>query len=311
MTLKNKLEGERFDSIAGGLQKYTELLICDWIKKLTKKYRVGDICMAGGVAMNVKNNLMINNLVNIKNVFVPPSPDDSSQSMGACYYHYHKTYNKIPAPLENAYLGYQIPKTKIEKLINKLNKKNYLIYNKNIIPKVVRLLENGKVIGRCVGRSEFGARSLGNRSILANPSSMDIKKILNEKVKNRDFWMPFAATVLKSHASKYFVLKGRTENYNYMTNCLETTKVGKMKLQAAIHPYDQTCRPQILEKGQNPRYEKIISAFGKKTNVYGLLNTSFNLHGFPIVNDEKNAWNVFLKTDIDALILEDYLIIKN
>ena len=96
-----------------------------------------------------------------------------------------------------------------------------------------------------------------------------------------------------------------------MTNCLETTKVGKMKLQAAIHPYDQTCRPQILEKGQNPRYEKIISAFGKKTNVYGLLNTSFNLHGFPIVNDEKNAWNVFLKTDIDALILEDYLIIKN
>ena len=308
--IKKKLDGERFDSIAGGLQKYTEILISKWIAKLVSNFKVYDLCLAGGVGMNVKNNLIISNLKKVKSFFIPPSPDDSSQAMGACYFHYIKKYNKFPRPLENAYLGYKINETDVKKLIKKIDRKKFLISNKNIITETVKLLRNGKIIARCVGKGEFGARSLGNRSILADPSNQNIKKIINEKVKNRDFWMPFAASVLSNHAKKYFVIKSRTENYNYMTNCLETTPIGRKKLSAAIHPYDYTCRPQILEKGQNKEFEKIISEFGKLSGVYALLNTSFNLHGFPIVNDVKDAWNVFLKTNIDGLLLENYLILK-
>jgi len=308
--IKKKLDGERFDSIAGGLQKYTEILISKWIAKLVSNFKVYDLCLAGGVGMNVKNNLIIGNLKKVKNLFIPPSPDDSSQAMGACYSHYIKKYNKIPKPLENAYLGYKINEKDVKKLIKKIDRKKFLISNKNIISETVKLLRSEKIIARCVGKGEFGARSLGNRSILADPSNQNIKKIINEKVKNRDFWMPFAASVLKDHAKKYFVIKSRTENYNYMTNCLETTPMGRKKLSAAIHPYDYTCRPQIIEKGQNKEFEKIISEFGRFSGVYALLNTSFNLHGFPIVNDVEDAWNVFLKTNIDGLLLENYLILK-
>ena len=309
--IKKKLDGERFDSIAGGLQKYTEILISKWITKLVSKFKVYDLCLAGGVGMNVKNNLVISNLKKVKNLFIPPSPDDSSQAMGACYFHYIKKYNKIPKPLENTYLGYKINEKDVKELIKKINRKKFLVSDKGIISKTVKLLRSEKIIARCVGKGEFGARSLGNRSILADPSNQNIKKIINEKVKNRDFWMPFAASVLKNHAKKYFVInKSRTENYNYMTNCLETTPMGREKLSAAIHPYDYTCRAQIIEKGQNKEFEKIISEFGKLSGVYALLNTSFNLHGFPIVNDVKDAWNVFLKTNIDGLLLENYLILK-
>ena len=122
--------------------------------------------------------------------------------------------------------------------------------------------------------------------------------------------MPFAASVIDKYASKYFQLDQPLEYYKYMTNCLETKNLGKSLLSAAIHPYDKTCRPQILIKKDNPFYYSLISHFGKKTGIYGLLNTSFNLHGYPIVNNSSDAIRVFKETNLDGLILSNYLIIK-
>ena len=313
--VKKLIDSKRFDAIAGGLQAYSEELIVKWIDNCIKKTGVKDICLAGGVALNVKANYLASKLSNVKNIYVPPSPDDSSQSMGACYAAYLNYYNKNcylkkPTHFFSAYMGYDIKDDKIDNKINSLKSKKYIIKKRNVNKIAAKLIYSGKIVGRVVGKSEFGARSLGNRSILADPSRIEIKKIINEKIKNRDFWMPFAATVLKSHALKYFKLNSEAESYSYMTNCVESTKLGQKKLIAALHPYDMTCRPQILLKNINSEYENLIHEFGKKSGIYGLLNTSFNIHGKPLVNNFDDAIQVFKKTDLDALIINNYILIK-
>lgn len=310
--IKNLLDGQRFDAIAGGLQSYTEDLTIKWFRNLLLKYKNYNICLGGGVALNVKNNLQISKINKIKNIFVPPSPDDSSQSMGACYYNYiNEFFNKdMPLPLTNAYLGYEISNEKVTDILKFVDKSKYQIIKKNINYHAVKLLIKKKIIARCSGKAEFGARALGNRSILAHPSHPEVKQNINEKIKNRDFWMPFAASVLDKYAKKYFVLKGNSENYYYMTNCVDTKKQFINKLSAAIHPYDYTCRPQVVKQTTNNEYYDLIKKFGDKSGVYALLNTSFNIHGHPLVNSEKDAIKVFAESNLDALILGNFLIIK-
>ena len=181
---------------------------------------------------------------------------------------------------------------------------------KNINFETAKQLSKQKIIGRFCGKAEFGARALGNRSILSSPEKNSIKIKINEKVKNRDFWMPFAASIPERYAKKYFLLNSEIESYNYMTNCLNTTPLGKKKLRAALHPYDETCRPHIISKNQNKDYEDLIDKFGKITGVYALLNTSFNLHGYPIVNTAYEAIEIFEKSNLDGLLFEKLLILK-
>ena len=137
-----------------------------------------------------------------------------------------------------------------------------------------------------------------------------LKKI-NEKVKNRDFWMPFACSVLSDFSSDYFILDSSQSSYSYMTLCAETTQKGSQDLQAAIHPYDETCRPHLVTKENNYEYYNLIYEFGKVTGVYSLLNTSFNHHGSPIVSSLEDAFDVFFGSDLDGLILDELFIMKN
>jgi carbamoyltransferase len=309
-SIKSKLDGNRFDNIAGALQSYCEILITNWLNKLIKKTKIKFIYFAGGVAMNVKNNMMLTNLKSVKKLYVPPSPDDSSQAMGACYVSYVNNNNLTPKPLKTAYLGYEIKNFKVKKLLKKIDQKKFKIYKKNINEQAAILLSKGLIIARAYGKAEFGARSLGNRSILSRPDLIENKDIINQKVKNRDFWMPFAASVNSNFAKKYFLLKNDLENYKFMTNCLGTNGLGKKVLKAAIHPKDFSCRPQIVFESDNFKYFDLIKRFSKITKIGALLNTSFNIHGFPIVNSEIEAFNVFKKTNLDGLILGDYLILK-
>ncbi len=307
--IKNKINGNRFDVICGALQKYTENLLINWIKNCIKITKFKKVCIAGGVAMNVKANLELSKLKEIENLYVPPSPDDSSQAMGACYA-YSIINNILPKPINNAYLGYDIESKKVEKIIRKKIKNKYILFKKNINKKAANFLNDGLVLCRAVGKAEFGARSLGNRSILASPKNPEVKKTINEKVKGRDFWMPFAASVLDKYSKKYFFLNFSSQGYKYMTNCVETKNIGKKNLKAAIHPYDETCRPQIVTKKDNSEYYDLITQFGKISKTYGLLNTSFNIHGKPIVNDELDAFEIFRKTDLDGIIFPNLLIMK-
>ncbi len=309
--IKKKLDGSRFDTIASGLQLYTESLIIKWIKNLIKRTRVKNICLAGGVSMNVKANMLISKINRNVNLYVPACPDDASQAMGACFASFFGKNKKIfqNSYLDNIYLGPEAKEWSNSKGIN-LNKSSYRIIKKNFIKKAAKLISLNKIIARYVNKAEFGARALGNRSILANPSNVEIKNKINEKIKSRDFWMPFAASVPKKYAKKYFHLDNNIESYKYMTCCVNTTNLGKTKLAAAIHPYDKTCRPHIIEKGQNIDYEKLILEFGKISDTYALLNTSFNLHGFPIVNSLNGAINILKKSNLDGLLLNDCLIVK-
>ena len=261
--------------------------------------------------MNVKANLEISKLKKVKEIYVPPTPDDTSQSIGACYAFCLE--NKIKNyPLDNAYLGYEIDNKKVSKIVKKKNiKNNFKITKKNIISSVVNMLLKNKIIGICTGKAEFGARSLGNRSIICNPSNLENIKKINETVKNRDFWMPFAGTVIDKYAQKYFKVNTiNKKNHKYMTNCVDTIKSNRHKIAAAIHPYDKTCRPQILFKDDNPFLYNLINNFGKKSGTFALLNTSLNTHGYPIINNEVEAINILKKTNLDAIIIGSILIKK-
>lgn len=314
---REKLEGHRFDAIAGALQQYTEDILLAWIKNAIRKTKAKRICLAGGVAMNVKVNMKINSLPDLQQFFINPVPSDESQAIGACIsvaYDYciknGLNPDKFIKPLDDAYLGPTILDNEVSELIeSKKITSKYKIHKNFRSTHVARLISEGKVIARSVSRSEFGARALGNRSIIADPRNPAIIKVINEKIKNRDFWMPFAATVLESRAKDYLI-GYKSIGAPYMTVAFETTPLGKIDLKAGLHPYDETCRPQVLKDGKNPGYEEIIKEFEKLTGVGGVLNTSFNLHGEPIVQTAKDAWRVFELSDIDALILNNILIEK-
>ena len=319
--IRKRLFSERFDSIAGAVQAYTEYLVSSWIRNLIKETGVKNICYAGGVAMNVKTNMIISQLSEVQSLHIPPCPDDTSQSMGAVYeYLARKDFSSIGLPMTTPYLGRDAndntlkSKKNVDNVIEILskfsNKDDYEIIEKNYLSYAAKELANGKVLGVIWGKEEFGARALGNRSVIANPYNTDIKKRINEMIKDRDFWMPFAASVLESHALEYLELNNEPRAYAYMTNTCNSTKIGSNKLKAALHPYDNTCRPHIVLKGSNLNYEKLIQAFGDETGIYGLLNTSLNLHGFPICSVYDDAIYVMVNSNLDGLVIDGGLILK-
>tara|TARA_Y100000768_G_scaffold373422_1_gene342038 strand:+ start:754 stop:2559 length:1806 start_codon:yes stop_codon:yes gene_type:complete len=306
---KEKFQGIRFDNIAGGLQKYTEYIMTNYVKNLLIKYKCSNLVYSGGVSMNVKVNLLINNLNEVKTFFVPPSGGDESLAMGACFGFINNNKKIQPKPLENVYLGFK-NSTKNENDCVNIAKKDGLKIIKYDEKIVAKLLSKNYVIATCFGRAEFGARSLGNRSILANPSEyMNIHKI-NEKIKNRDFWMPFAPVII-NNKSNNLILNEKNTFSPYMTIAFNSKKSGFKKLIAASHPADKTIRPQMLLKETNSKYYSIINQFFKITGIPSLLNTSFNLHGYPIVNKSIDAYDVFKKTGLDILVLDNFIILKS
>ena len=314
-SIKEMIEGERFDTISGALQAYTEYLLTKWVENLVSYTNVNKISFAGGVAMNVKANMLIAQLDKVEYVHIPPCPDDTSLAIGAVQCYLHKEFPKqriTLKSLKNIYLGKSIS-TDVNKLKECIFKykglKDVNLEDFNI-QKVASLISEGNVIGRICGSEEFGARALGNRSILADPRKASTKKIINEKVKNRDFWMPFACTVLESHASNYFNVDSKNSSYTSMTLCSNTNTKGENDLIAAIHPYDLTCRPQVLLENSNPEYELLIKEFGNQTGVYALLNTSLNLHGLPIASTIQDALEVFFKSELDGLIIDNLYLSK-
>lgn len=317
--IKKDLVGQRFDSIATGLQIYTEKLISKWVDQLVQLTGITSVVISGGVAMNVKANSEIAKSKLVESLFIPPSPDDSSQSMGAAYAalslpaSQSRTSYIFPTHiqgLKNAYLGKGSNNEELFKIGTDFAIDHGFQLEEDGLFRAAELLHKGGIIGRFAGKGEFGARALGNRSILADPSNAGIKKKINEKIKNRDFWMPFAATILEEYASDYLVLDQQVSSYFYMTNACATTLLGVEKLQAGIHPYDESCRPQILLKEANSEYWDLINTFGKLSGIYALLNTSLNFHGKPVVGNPQEALKIFRESNLDGILLGNSLIYK-
>ena len=308
------LSHKRFDSIAGAAQLFVENLIVDLVNKSIKKTDIKNIVLSGGFFMNIKGNKKIADIKEVEHLVVCPSAGDESAPFGGAYFGYQilceeSSKDFLPENISNLYLGPDYSSEQIEGVIKR--EKHFKIKKFSDIEKeIAKLLKLGKIVGRFKGRMEWGARALGNRSILMDPSRVDLKRELNEQVKSRDFWMPFAASIL-SERQKDYVVNPKNIKAMYMSIGFDTTQKGKKDLAAAVHPYDYTCRPQIVTNEQNPDYYKLIKYFEKLTGIGALLNTSFNYHGEPIVCSPADAFNTFKLTGLKYLALGNYLITKD
>jgi len=312
--LKKTCVGERFDNVAGALQYMTEELVKEWVRTAIKKTGISNIYAGGGVFMNVKMNMALAQMPEVKSLKVLPSCGDESNPIGAAYFTYLKICNEKSQtpniePIKDLYLGPGFD-DEVENYIKKkkLDKKYDI---RKADPKMVaELLAKGEVVARCVGRQEWGARSLGNRAIMANPSDLRYVWQINEQIKMRDFWMPFAPSILKERETDY-IENPKKLPAPYMIMAFSSTQKARTELRAAMHQADFTLRPQLIERDWNPQYYDIIKEFEKLTGIGGILNTSFNLHGKPIVSTPKDAVEeTFEPSGLKHLILGEYIISK-
>jgi carbamoyltransferase len=311
--LEKETKEMRFDWICAGLQKLTEDVLVEWIDNCLRETNTNKIALAGGIFMNVKANKKLMELNRVKDIFIFPSCADETVSIGAAYSAYHKYKgDNLPQlrPINNFYLGQDFSDREVLRQLNQYQKKVKIRWKRmnNIEKAVAHLLAKKQVVARCKGRMEFGARALGNRSILADPSNLLCLREINLMVKKRDFWMPFAPVILKERAGDYIVNKKKVAA-PYMILSFDTTKKYG-DLIAAVHQADLTARPQIISKEMNPDYYNILKEFEKITGRGVLLNTSFNLHGLPIVCGPKEALEVLRDSGLRHLALGNYMIEK-
>jgi carbamoyltransferase len=308
--------GLRFDAIAAGAQRLLEDILLRWARLMRERYGGSRLALGGGVFMNVKANLLLAQEEWVEDLFAFPSCGDESNAVGAAYLGYLGECRRRgrPGRLEPfgpAYLGPAVTDEEVEAVIRErgLEGRYKVSWHDRIEERIAELLASDGVVARCAGRMEFGARALGNRSILANPSDQRVVGVINRMIKNRDFWMPFAPTVLEERAGDYLVNpKGLASPY--MMLAMPTRAEAREALGAALHPHDGTARPQILGESWNPEYHAVIAAFQRRTGVGAVLNTSFNLHGEPIVCSAADAVDTFERSGLPHLAAGHWLISK-
>ena len=307
---KERLKDCRFDGIAGGLQRFIEEVMTEWAKNTLNHFGLDTLVLSGGLALNIKANKLISELNNVHKFFVPSAGGDESQSIGSALYLFNKLdkKNKFELPLHD-YHGPPIDDS-LNNIIHKLNlEKDFVIKNNISNLEIAEFLKNDLIIGRCNGRAEFGPRALGNRSILANPSNIKNVTKINNKIKYRDFWMPFTPSILSERASDY-IKNPKNLPSPFMTIAFDSTELARKDLVAAMHPADYTIRPQFVDKQSNPGYYDLIKKFEGLTGIGGLLNTSMNLHGEPIVTNPSDAIHTLINSELDILVINKTAIIR-
>jgi len=304
-----ELGGSRFDNIAAGLQAFTEDIVIRWIKGNIRKHGIKKVLCAGGVFMNVKLNMLISQLPEVEFADVFPSCGDESNIFGAAFHTHNSKYNKEVALLGGYTLG-TTPSADIEETL--AANKGQIEYSKeeDINQAVAELLSKNMIVVRCSGRMEFGARALGNRSVLANPSRLQNINKINRSVKKRDFWMPFAPAILREDAETMINIPDslKVQGSPYMMFAFDTKEDKRDDITCGIHQADFTARAQTVTKEHYPEFYDIISKFKQLTGIPCVLNTSFNLHGYPIVENSGQAVEVLLQSEIDVLVIDNYLI---
>lgn len=313
--LRDRFECKRFDAISGGVQMFTEELLTEWVARAVAHTGIRRVVCGGGVFMNVKANKLIGELDGVDELFVFPSCGDESLSFGAVWLEYARLAGegagKARTPLEHLYLGREFSDAEIKTAIETgLEGKDCQFARFDAInPTVAGLLADNHVVARFSGRMEWGARALGNRSILANPREWPNVEKINAMIKKRDFWMPFAPSMLAEESDR-FLVNPKGLKSPYMMLAYDTDPETSREISAATHPRDKTARAQFVTRDTNPGYWELIKVFGDATGTYCVLNTSFNLHGYPLINTPEEALDVFLNSGLDYLALGDYLIAK-
>lgn len=283
-------------------QKLTEEIVLNIVEYGCRDLGVDQVAFAGGVALNCTLNQQISEHPAVEELFVQPVATDAGIALGATMSEFEpREIEKFAVP----YFGPDYDVGQIADLLDRFG----VPYSKptDIERTVAKRLANGELIGRFAGRMEMGPRALGNRSILADPRDVSSRQRINDRVKNREAWRPFAPSILADRADEY--LENACEA-PYMIRTFDVKPEKVDEIPAVLHPANNTTRPQTVRRDQNPDYYQLIKAFEQLTDVPVLLNTSFNDHGEPIVNEPKQAIKDFFTMGLDTLVLEDLLVEK-
>ncbi|RAP33927.1 hypothetical protein DID80_07765 [Candidatus Marinamargulisbacteria bacterium SCGC AAA071-K20] len=310
--LLDQFKNDRFDNIAAGLQLFSERISIRWIKGCIKKYGISKILGSGGTFMNVKINKLIAELPEVTFVDVFPSCGDESNIFGAYYITDRKVSSNTSVSRLTHYTTGSLPSPDLASALMTFKDKISFEVVDDVNKVMAEYLAEHKLIARCTGPMEFGARALGNRSILANPSDLKNVSTINRAVKKRDFWMPFAPIVLDSRKDDYLNIPEsiKTHGSPYMMFATDTKEDKRDDMICAIHQGDFTARPEIIDSKRYCDLYEILSHFNDKTGIGVLLNTSYNLHGYPIVENSHQAIEVFVQTELDFLVIDSTVIRK-
>jgi len=286
---------------------YNDIVI-ELLRHLYDRKISENLILGGGCALNSSCNGILLDNIPFKNLHIYSAPADDGNAIGAALLAYYDDHppQTSPAQFQTPYLGAKMSPKIMEHLNTYSHLKRLDISAESIPQKTAELLAAGKIVGWVQGRAEFGPRALGNRSILADPRSPDVKERLNATVKFREEFRPFAPSILHEHGHEYF------ENYQetpYMERTLRFKKEMIGKVPGVVH-VDGTGRLQTVKKEWNPKYHALISAFKEITGIPVVLNTSFNVMGKPIIHSVEDAVAVFLTSGLDALVIEDHLYLK-
>ena len=318
--------------IATSIQKVTEDIMIKLSKSIRKEYGLKNLCLAGGVALNCVANGKILKENIFENIWIQPAAGDAGGSLGAAlalWYDNQSNDRNVnhKDDMKGSYLGPEFTQTEIEKELNSIGAKFDILDYENLISQTSDHLSNEKAIGWFQGRMEFGPRALGGRSILGDPRSEKMQKTLNLKVKYRESFRPFAPSILKEDLPNWFNLKVDSpymllvadvidEKKIKMTNeqnklfGIDKLNIKRSEIPAVTH-VDYSARIQTVSSITNKPYYDLISKFKEKTGCPVIVNTSFNVRGEPIVNTPKDAFNCFMGTELDYLVIGNCILDKN
>jgi carbamoyltransferase len=272
--------------------------------KLVREHGIQDLCIAGGVGLNCKMNGEILRRSGIKRIFVQPAAYDSGAAVGAALYVAREAGENIRRPLKHAFAGPAFDNDAVRGALETAK----LPYKAVDDPaaEAARRLERGEIVGWFQGQMEFGARSLGGRSILGNPLMADMKDRINAEVKYREGWRPFCPSVLDGAQERYIVEPGEA---GYMIVAYDATEICKTTAPSVLH-VDGTIRPQVVRQGAHARFHALIKEFGQATGHPIVLNTSLNMRGEPIALSPLDAVRCYFSTGLDALVIENFVLAK-
>ncbi|MEK9610660.1 MAG: carbamoyltransferase [Alphaproteobacteria bacterium] len=323
---------QRHMDIAASIQTVVEKLIVNLAKHVASETKEKNLCLAGGVALNcVANGLIVRKKI-FNKVWVQPASGDAGGALGAALAVWHMHYGEERNTaygndrMGGSYLGPRFSNEEIETQFRSCGAIFQKLNEEELISVVVEAIIQGQVIGWMQGRMEFGPRALGNRSIIADPRIEEMQEKLNLKIKFREGFRPFAPSVISEHASDWFDLDCESpymlfvseihedkrlcqETDNQKSTGFESLKIRRSTVPAVTH-IDYTARVQTVSEASNPKFFKLITHFMNMTGCPMLINTSFNLRAEPIVCDPTDAFKCFLKTDIDLLVVENFLLKK-
>ena len=322
---------QREMDLARSIQVVTEEIVLKIARNVQKELDVDSLCLAGGVALNCVSNGRLLREGPFKNLWIQPAAGDAGGALGAALSVWHEYLEKPRKAnpkdsMQGSYLGPRCAEDEIKKYLDSVNAKYECYQDDELMPKLAEILASENVVGWLQGRMEFGPRSLGGRSIIGDPRSKKMQSVMNLKIKYRESFRPFAPAVLDEKISEWFEID-RPSPYMLLVAPVQEAKrlsmtdeqqklfgieklnVPRSEIPSVTH-VDYSARIQTVHTDTNPRFHKLIETFEKNTGCPVLVNTSFNVRGEPIVSTAEDAYRCFMRTEMDYLVLENFLLAK-